>query len=119
MHRQKARQKCDVGLVGGMRRRHCDDIVACVRAQSMQAVLDARDFGTLLDSLSALLLLRDTLLAADLAPPPQTPPREAPAATVSSNSAASSFHTTKPPPGDGDAYQLKCACSMHCSPVSR
>jgi hypothetical protein len=74
-----------------------------MRVQSMQALLDASDFGALLDSLSALLLLRDTLLSADLAPPPPPQPGMAPAPPADSNSATSSFLTRQPQPGDGSA----------------
>ena len=43
-------------------------------AQVRQSLLDARDFTAVLDSLAALLVLRDALLAGDLAPPEQAPP---------------------------------------------
>ena len=71
----------------------------------MQSLLDARDFAALLDSLAALLLLRDALLAADLAPPLPKPSQAisgAAAPAAASHSATSSFQGRQQP--SGEAY---------------
>ena len=83
-----------------------------VEVQVMQSLLDARDFRSILDSLTAILLLRNALLSADLHPIPPLPDRaretHAPAGARSGqpaaggswpNSSASASQTWQPPSG--------------------
>ena len=82
----------------------------CGNMQIRQSLLDARDFTAILDSLAALLLLRDTLLYGELpAPNPCTLSSKQCGDGQSADNTMSSSHTAHPSSGS-----TKYSTCMYC-----